>query len=126
MWYRDTQKLFSGIAIWSFLHTVSHRGSEDWGSKIKLGFSERSRWDEKDADDCIKKYYSWPNLLLFENWGLFVITVCKKLQIRDPHPLKCFGRFKFYLAESLFVEYSKATVGCDEHCAKHFKLSKKK
>ena len=26
--------------------------------KIKLSYSERSRWDQKDAKDCIKNFYS--------------------------------------------------------------------
>ena len=57
---------------------------------VKLSFfSDRFRWYEYDAEDCINKYYSQSELEFFENRDSPVnFTVCDKLQIEMPE--NCF------------------------------------
>ena len=47
-------------------------------------YSERSHWDEKDVEDCMKTYCAKPELWFFENRNLPVITVREKTSNCDP------------------------------------------
>ena len=74
------------ILCLTFQQTLRPQGGSE-GQKIKLTYSERSHWDEKDVEDRMKKYYSLPELWIYENRDSLVIAVRAKSLNRSPRKL---------------------------------------